>query len=74
MEAIRGIIGDYVDLDNIQLSKATIAATVGVLVLSRLVWDEIKVRPIGTFQQYKGLICLLYSSDVYLARQTTVLR
>jgi hypothetical protein len=74
MEAIRRVIGDYVDLNNIQLSRATIAATVGVLVLSRLVWDEIKVRPTSIFQRYKRIICLLYSSGVYLARRTTVLR
>jgi hypothetical protein len=43
MDAFKSVIGGYIDLDNIQLSKTNFAAGLGAVVLGRLLWDELKV-------------------------------
>jgi hypothetical protein len=44
MDAFKGAIGGYIDLDKIQLSKVNVAVGVGAIVLGRLLWDELKVN------------------------------
>jgi hypothetical protein len=42
MEVFKRVIGSYIDLGNIQLSKTNFAAGVGAIVLGTLLWDELK--------------------------------
>jgi hypothetical protein len=54
MEGLKGVVGQYIDLENFQWSKTTVAVAIGTIVLGRVVWKEIQVRHI--------LLCITFLS------------
>jgi hypothetical protein len=48
MEGLKGVVGQYIDLENFQLSKTSVAVAIGTIVLGREIWKEIQVCHIAS--------------------------
>jgi hypothetical protein len=44
MDDFKRAIEGYVDLENVQLSKTAVAVGIGVVIIGRMIWDELRVR------------------------------
>jgi hypothetical protein len=50
MDDFKRVIEGYVDLENVQLSKTAVAVGVGVVIIGRMIWDELRVRLSAPYQ------------------------